>query len=260
MNALELWFAHQAAVFMLEATRLSGLLIAGPLAWTFAPVKIRAGLVLMMTYLIHSPTRAADMQTLDPLAFLLCTGSEFGLGVSIGLVARLIIGVGEVAADAIAPIMGLGAAQMFDPTLGGSGTILTRLLRYMGTWIALAVGLHHMLLGAVFHSFGTIPPGTIVDVGALVPHLLRLTSEVLISGVKLALPLMAVLFVAQVGLAFIARAAPAMQIFSVGFAVTLGVGFLLWIVFAPDVVQQLVQLRSWAEAAMLQTLRILEGR
>src|SRR5690606_38857202 len=150
-------------------------------------------------------------------------------------------------------------AQMFDPALGGQSSILTRIMRYIGTWVAIAVGLHHMLIGAVFHSFKALPPGTLVDLAALAPHMLHLTSEVLVAGVKLALPMMAVLFIAQVGLAFIARAAPAMQIFSVGFAVTLGVGFLLWIVFAPDVIRELIDLQGWAESALVQVLQILEG-
>ena len=260
MNPLEMWLSHQAAVFALEATRLAGMLLAGPLAWSFMPMKTRAGLVIVLAYLVHSPSEAADFSALDPLGFLMCVTSEFGIGVSIGFVARLVLATGELAADAIAPIMGLGAAQMFDPALGGQGSVLTRIMRYIGTWVALAVGLHHMLLGAVFHSFTALPPGTLVDLSALAPHMLKLTSEVLVAGVKLALPMMAVLFIAQVGLAFIARAAPAMQIFSVGFAVTLGVGFLLWIVFAPDIVRELMDLRPWAETALVRVLQILEGR
>lgn len=258
MDPLTTWLTHEASVFGLEMLRIAGLLVAGPLTWTFLPAMGRAGLVFALALLIHQPTEALDLHSLSPLRFMLSAGVEFGIGAAIGFVARLVLAVGEVAADAIAPIMGLGAAQMFDPTLGGQGTILTQLLRYFGIWAALCVGLHHLLLGALFSSFTGIPTGTLLNPGVLGIPFISMTAGVLESGIKLALPLMAVLFIVQVCLAFIARAAPAMQIFSIGFAVSLGIGFLVWVVFAPDLLRELTYLRGWAESNLqiiLQTLK-----
>ncbi len=255
---LEEYLAHQASTFSLEAARLAGLMLAGPLTWSFMPLRARAGFVVLLTFLVHNPLAAVDMRQASPIFFMLAAMSEFAIGVSIGFVARMVLGAGELAADAIAPVMGLGAAQMFDPNLGGQGSILTRIMRYIGTLIAIGVGLHHLLLAATFRSFTLIPPGTLVNPGVLGPRILRMTSEMLVIGVKLALPLLAVLFIAQVGLAFIARAAPAMQIFSIGFAVTLGVGCMLWIVFAPDLIRELAGLHGWAEANIIDILRILK--
>jgi flagellar biosynthetic protein FliR len=219
----------------------------------------RSGLVFMLALVVHQPLDAADLHQLSPLGYFVAAVSEFGIGLSIGFVCRLVLAVGEVAADSIAPIMGLGAAQMFDPTLGGQGSVLTLILRYVGTWVALAVGLHHLLLSTIFWSFSSLPTGTLINPGSLAPLIIRMTSDVLIAGVKLGLPFVAILFITQVGLAFIARAAPAMQIFSIGFAVTLGVGGLLWIVFAPDVVRELMHLRSWAETHLSSLLQALKG-
>ena len=258
MDPLSLWLSHETAVFGLEMLRLAGLLIAAPLAWSFMPMMARAGLVFLLALVVHQPTSALDLHALSPLRFFLSSLVELGLGVSIGLIARLVLSVGEIAADSIAPIMGLGAAQAFDPALGGQGTVLTRIMRYIGTWVALGVGLHHLLLGAVFRSFYTIPTGSLLNPGQIAPLVITMTSEVLVAGVKLGLPLVAVLFIAQVGLAFIARAAPAMQIFSIGFAVTLGVGALLWIVFAPDIIRELSQLRGWGESHLLRIIDSLQ--
>jgi len=63
---------------------------------------------------------------------------------------------------------------------------------------------------------------------------LTLSGDALNTGVKLAIPLIAVLLVTQVALAFVSRAAPAMQVFSIGFAVTTSVGALLLITTLPD--------------------------
>jgi len=61
-----------------------------------------------------------------------------------------------------------------------------------------------------------------------------MTSDALATGVRVAIPMIAILFMTQVALAFISRAAPAMQIFSIGFAVTMATGGLVMILVLPD--------------------------
>jgi flagellar biosynthesis protein FliR len=85
-----------------------------------------------------------------------------------------------------------------------------------------------------------LPPGELVNPGRVGGAILALTSQSVEAGVRIALPTVAVLFMVQIALAFIARAAPALQIFSVGFAVTLGVGMLVIVVSLPDTVRLLL--------------------
>lgn len=254
-DAFENWMATQTELFLFLVTRLSGLVIAAPLSWTFAPIRIRAAFVLVTAFACHGALDGHRTLPGDVLGMGLGLVSEFAFGVALGFVARLVIAVGEVAADAIAPVMGLAGAQMFDPSLGGQGTVLTRLLRYLGLLVALLVGLHHTLLAALFQSFRVLPPGALVNPASLTRTISDLVVETIRIGVQLALPIMAILFIAQVGLAFVARAAPAMQIFAIGFAVTLGTGALLWVVFAPDIIARLSELRAWAEAGLLELLK-----
>jgi len=257
VNTFELWVAHELAVFMLESARVAGLIIAAPLAWMHLPLRVRGLLVLLLAFFIHGPAVAADMREESTLMLGLALGTEFAVGVSLGFVARLVLAVAEIAGDSIAPIMGLGAAQMFDPSLGGQATVLTKLLRYFGSLVALSCGLHHLLLAALFQSFRAIPAGSLVNPIALTPSIVMMVSEMIAAGVKLALPIVAILFISQVALAFVARAAPAMQIFSIGFGVTLGVGGLLFVLFASDILLEFELLEGWAEnwlSRLIQTL------
>jgi flagellar biosynthetic protein FliR len=98
---------------------------------------------------------------------------------------------------------------------------------------------HRVLLGSVLASFRVLPPGTVVDSGRFAPSLVTLSAAALESGIRIALPLLGALFVSQVALAFISRAAPAMQIFSVGFAVTLSVGCLILVMVLPDIAHEM---------------------
>ena len=69
---------------------------------------------------------------------------------------------------------------------------------------------------------------------------LAMTSEALATGVRIAIPFIAILFMTQIALAFISRAAPAMQIFSIGFAVTMATGALVMVLVLPDLGYELL--------------------
>jgi flagellar biosynthetic protein FliR len=100
--------------------------------------------------------------------------------------------------------------------------------------LGVLVGLHRVVIGAVIGSFRVVPAGTIASTSNLTELMLNLTNDAVATGVKLAIPIIAVLLVTQVALAFVSRAAPAMQVFSIGFAVTTSVGAVLLIATLPD--------------------------
>lgn len=259
MNPFEAFLMQQSGAFLLETARLTGLVLAAPIGFQHLPVRIRGLFVLLVGLVVHDPTRAVDLRESSLLLLAAGLGSELCIGLALGFVGRLTIGIVEIAADSIAPVMGLSAAQMFDPSMGGQSTVLTKLARMIALSVALGLGLHRLFVAAVCGSFRSIPAGSLVYPGAIAEDLLALTTEMLSAGLRLALPFLAILFVAQVALAFVARAAPAMQLFSIGFAVTLGVGGMLWILFAPDLIREFSSLYSWAEHALTRVLLVLEA-
>lgn len=234
MNGLEQLLQDEAARVVLEAVRISGMVLVAPLGFTQAPTRVKAGLVVLLTFAAHGQLGQAALA--EQSAFDLAFGAvnELVFGIAIGLVPRLILSAVEVAGEQIAPMMGLGVAQIFDPSAHGHQNVITSLLRNLALLLGLLVGLHRVVIGAVIASFRALPVGSIGSTRGLTELVLELSGEALVTGVKLAIPLLAVLLVTQVALAFVSRAAPAMQVFSVGFAVTTGVGALLLILSLPD--------------------------
>ena len=234
MDGLEVLLRNEAALIVLEAIRISGMVIVAPLGWTQAPNRVKAGLVLLLTFAAHGNLGeiAVAQAPIESLAFT--AANELLLGAAIGLVPRLIIAAVEVAGEQIAPMMGLGVAQIFDPSAHGSQNVITSMLRNLAVLLGCLIGLHRVVIGAVIGSFQVVPAGSIQNISNLTEMVLVLTSEALSTGVKLAIPLIAVLLVTQVALAFVSRAAPAIQIFSIGFAVTIAVGAMLLISTLPD--------------------------
>jgi len=230
--------AH-AGTFALETVRVAGVVIAAPLAWQSAPVRVRGTLVLLLAFAAHAESAGAlAPQSIEQMAF--SVGGEFMLGLGIGFVVRLFVAVAEMAAEYIAPMMGIGAAQLFDPQTKSMQNVLSTLLRNFAVLLALIAGLHRILLAGVLASFRAVPVGTLTDPALSTKVVLAMTSEALATGVRIAVPFIAILFMTQVALAFISRAAPAMQIFSVGFAVTMATGALVMVLVLPDLGYELL--------------------
>lgn len=230
--------AH-AGTFALETVRVAGVVIAAPLAWLSAPLRVRGALVLLVAFVAHAEGQGglAD-QSIEHMAF--SVGSEFMLGLAIGFVVRLFVAVAEMAAEYVAPMMGIGAAQLFDPQTKSMQNVLSSLFRNFGVLLGLLAGIHRVVLAGVLASFRAVPVGTLTDPALSTPVVLAMTNEAIATGVRIAIPFIAVLFMSQIALAFISRAAPAMQIFSVGFAVTMATGALVMVLVLPDMGYELL--------------------
>lgn len=234
MDGLEALLRNEAALVVLEAIRISGMIIVAPLGWTQAPTRVKAALVVLLTLAAHGEFGLVPVSELPLEGLAFRASGEFVLGLAIGLVPRLIVAAVEIAGEQIGPMMGLGVAQIFDPSAHGSQNVITALLRNLAVLLGCLVGLHRVVIGAVIGSFRAVPAGSILSTRNLTELVLSLTNDAVSTGVKLAIPLVAVLLVTQVALAFVSRAAPAMQVFSIGFAVTTSVGALLLMATLPD--------------------------
>jgi flagellar biosynthetic protein FliR len=244
MNDLFILLTGELGILGLCATRLTGIVAVAPLGWDQAPLRARAAFVLMTALAIHSlHPKMLHPQTFNVFEWMVLVIVEFLFGVGMGFVVRIAVSSAEIAGEAISSAIGLGAAQMFDPQNGAPSTIVTRIFRMLAILLALGIGAHRILLAAVFDSFRLVPIGAIHNPGAATEVLLNLVSNAIAAGTRMAIPVIALLFMTQIALAFISRAAPAMQVFSVGFAVTLGIGVLALVLTLPDMAHEmLVQL------------------
>jgi flagellar biosynthesis protein FliR len=234
------FFRPDLALAALELSRLGGVVAVSPIPWSNTPQRVRVGLMIFMLAAVHG-------QGNSPVVALESAGwaashmsTEFIIGLSIGMVVRLSIAAAEIAGSAIALPMGFSAAQAFDPTIGSTDSVLTRLFRTLALLLAVLSGLHRVMIGTLLSSFHLLPVGTAMHLEATFPLFLELTAHVLRVGVQLALPLLSILLMANVALGFVARAAPTMQIFNVGFAVLLATGAVVLMISLPGLSHEIV--------------------
>jgi flagellar biosynthetic protein FliR len=232
VTVLETLLRNEIVGFVLELTRVSAVLIVAPLSWSVAPVRVRMVLAIALTLAAHG-IAAAPAEVASSIGLVLAAALvEFAIGAAIGLVVRMFVAIAEIAAEVIGPI--------FDPLSHSSQSGLQTLLRNFAILLALIVGLHRVVIGSLIMSFNVLPPGHFANAELAAPVLLALGSDTIAAGIRVAFPIAAVLMLSQVALAFVARAAPAIQIFSVGFAVTLIVGGLVLVLTVPDTARQLL--------------------
>jgi flagellar biosynthesis protein FliR len=234
---------REGAVLALETARSAGLVAIAPMLGLDAPMRVRAAFVVLLAIIAHGSAAAAPPGVEQLSALVLAVPSELFIGAAMGFVVRCALAVVEVAGDLASPLLGFGAASLFDPHTAAQETALTRMLRLLAMLLGFLLGLHRVVIGSLLASYRMLPPGAVIDAPRAALPLIALTAQVLEAGVRLALPVVCVLVLVQVALAFVSRAAPAMQIFSVGFAFSLVAGGLALIIALPDVAREiLVQL------------------
>jgi flagellar biosynthetic protein FliR len=153
--------------------------------------------------------------------------------------------------------MGLSFAIFFDPDAGGQTAVLSDFLNLLATLIFLAINGHLLMVDILVRSFEWLPVSTaVVDAGGW-GFLARAGITVFSAGLLLSLPIIAILLIANIALGVLTRAAPQLNLFAVGFPITLTAGFigvlLVMTNFAP-VLQSLFERSFDAIALLLEAL------
>ncbi|MBC7685794.1 MAG: flagellar biosynthetic protein FliR [Bdellovibrionales bacterium] len=216
------------AALLWPLTRILGMLAAAPLFGhsSFpASGKVALGVLLAM---IIAPVVPA-LPAADPLSMagLLILLQEMLVGLAMGFSMRIVFAAVEMAGEAASATMGLGFASVFDPQTRGRSAAVSQFLVLIATLAFLSVNGHLILLEALGESFVTLPISA-TPMSVNLPLQLAKWGGVIFSvGLQLSLPIVAALLITNVALGILTRAAPQLNIFGIGFPVSLGVGLIL---------------------------------
>lgn len=219
MSPIEALVMANASMFALVGARVTGFVVVSPFPGANVSATQRISLVLALSVLATSfaPNTLAPHSLDLSLAGLAVV--EGLCGMLVGTAFHFVFAASEVLSSLVGHFTGLGSASVLNPTLDSSDTVIGRIMSLGAMLIALAVGVHRVAIGAVMESFRALPVGSPMALDAPLLHFVELGIDSFVIGVRLATPLIAVSILVQLVLAVIARAAPSLQIFSVGFAV-----------------------------------------
>ena len=151
---------------------------------------------------------------------------QVGVGLSIGFAVRVVFSAVELAGEVVGFQMGLNFAAFFDPTIGAQSSAVARFFGQMTSLLFLAVNGHLMVLLAVTQSFYSFPldQNFLETMGQM--KLYQLGTDLFASALWIALPMVGILMFANLALGVVSRVAPQMNVFAVGFPITLVVGLI----------------------------------
>lgn len=213
------------AAFMWPFARVLGLLIAAPIFGNPRfPVRVRLALALIITVLVAPTLPPLPQVAPDSLPGLGIFAQQLLIGLTMGFALRLIFTAVEMAGELIGLQMGLGFAVFYDPQNAGQMPLIGQFLGVLTTLIFLAVNGHLLMLSALAESFRDLPIGDLPGQGTWLA-IAGWGSRIFATALLLAMPVVAALLTVNLALAALTRAAPQLNVFAIGFPITLTVGF-----------------------------------
>ncbi len=213
--------------------RIAGVLAVLPgIGGAEVPVRVRVGLAVALALLL-APT-LPPVPDVAPLsaAGVLITAREILTGLVGGFVLVIAFNAVTLAGESIAVTMGLGFALMNDPRNGVQVPTVSQFYLLMATLLFFALDGHHAVLALLANSFTALPVGAGLGDDAL-PALLRFAATMFAGALGVALPALAAMLATNIAMGVVTRAAPQLNLFSVGFPVTMLVGFLALLLTLP---------------------------
>ncbi|MDH4568759.1 flagellar type III secretion system protein FliR [Pseudomonas sp. BN414] len=224
--------------FVLPLFRIAALLMTMPIIGTqLVPTRVRLYLALAIAVVLVPTLPPMPQVDAINLGNILLIGEQILIGALLGFVLQLFFHAFVVAGQIISMQMGLGFASMVDPTNGVSVPVLGQFYLMLVTLLFLSMNGHLVVFEILAESFVTLPVGG----GLLTSHHWEVAGKlgwVMGAGLLLSLPAITALLVVNLAFGVMTRAAPQLNIFSIGFPLTLALGLVIvWIGMA-DILSQ----------------------
>ncbi|MCF6353537.1 MAG: flagellar biosynthetic protein FliR [Candidatus Polarisedimenticolaceae bacterium] len=223
--------------------RIGAVFVAAPIfASRQVPMRWRAALTLVITLIVMPMLPPAPVvETFSHEAMLIAL-QQIAIGVMMGFMLQLVFAAVVFAGQVMAYSMGLGFASMMDPQNGVQVPVVSQFYLILVTLLFLVLNGHLILIELVIDSFQTVP----IAVDGLSRNTLWDIAiwggRVFSGGLLIALPLVTALLVVNLGMGIITRAAPQLNIFAVGFPMTMMIGFIVMWATLPNVLQNFGEL------------------
>ena len=176
------------------------------------------------------------------MAFFLAILVELAIGLIIGFTANIIMTSIEFAGTLMDTQAGLSSASVLDPTSGKNAALLELFMKYIAILLFLLMNGHHMVISAIFESFSIMPLGRPVDFSRGSQYLLTIGTEIFIIGLKLASPIILVIFIVDFCFGILNKVAEQVNVFQLGFQVKPTVSIIVFLGISPGFVLVLINI------------------
>lgn len=238
------------------AARILALISVAPLFGHVAvPARIKVGLGLLLAVAIAPGLPALPAVAPFSASGVLLLMQQILTGLALGFTMRLVFAAVALAGELAALTMGLSFASFYDPSSSSTTSVLSQWFGWLALMVFISSNLHLALLASLAASFDSLPVAAL-PMGSGPFRLVTLYgSQIFATGLQLALPILAALLVTHLALGILTKAAPQLNLVTIGFPVTLGVGLLMTGVALPYLTQPMLHALGQALAQTNLLLR-----
>jgi len=259
MRGLEIPAQFLMAYFLIHF-RFIGLMFTSPLFMATAiPAPFRYLFAVMLTVASAGAVNGAVGASVIPIVLFdsaitvtIMVLREFLIGVALGLLTALPLTALQIAGERIGMSMAMAMANVMDPTTQQQASIIGQLKFTIGLWFYFHWNGHLLLIQSVVESVRFIPlarlsfvPATDMSIGLWLTGLFFL-------ALRIVIPFYGALMVADIGLGFLSRTVPQMNIFVLGLPLKVALGFFVLMVTLPLTVELIFgYMERWIEFALI---------
>ena len=223
--------------------RIGAMLLAMPVIGTrLVPTRVKIIITFVLSVLVLPLLPPLPQIEALSLTGFFVSAQQILIGLSIGFTLQLVIGALMIAGESIAMSMGLGFASMVDPTNGVNVPVISQFFIIIATLLFLALGGHLVLIQLVVSSFETLPISATGINRDGFWSLVAWGSQMFVGALWVAIPALVSMLVITLAMGVMTRAAPQLNIFSVGFPVTMFMGFIVLILVIPGFLPRINQM------------------
>lgn len=237
--------------FLLASVRIMAwLAVVPPFSGRTVPPMAKMVLALGLSF---AAVPNGDRIPLDTFSLLMNVLTQVLIGVAMGFATYLLIGAVAAAGSLVDVFGGFSLAQGFDPMSMNSNTVFGKFHQALATTLLFVSGGYLMVIGGLLKTFDYLPLGTSPDWDGADEVILTAFGLFFTTAVQIALPLIAVLVIADLGLALLTKIAPQMQAMTVMFPIKIALTLLivgLSFPALPGALEHLVDLSNQAMSAL----------
>jgi flagellar biosynthetic protein FliR len=228
--------------FMWPLSRILGLFTSAPLfSISNFPMTARIGMALAISILVSPILPAQSM--IDPfsLSGIASLMNQFIIGIAIGFVMRIFFTAIEMMGDLIGMSMGMSFASFYNPQTQAQTQVISQFFSMVLILLFITTDLHLVVIDSLIQSFYIVPIDQVSLNVRGFKEMAFLGAKIFSIGLQLSLPIVTALLITNIALGVLTKAAPQLNLFGIGFPVTMAVGLVMIFVSLPYMIKPFIK-------------------
>lgn len=214
--------------FFLILVRMSTFIFIAPFfGMTNIPVKVKAGLSIFLSILVFNIIGYTELEYVGTIGYAGLVIKEGITGFLIGFGASICTTILNFSGQLIDMEIGFSMVNVLDPVTRIQSTVTGNLYNYFVMLVFISTDFHYFLLTAIRDTYKLIPIGGAIMRPSLYMNMLKFLGDYFIIGFRIVLPIFATILLVNIVLAILAKVAPQMNMFVIGFQLKIFIGLLV---------------------------------